>query len=672
MKKTILFVDNTEDFLDVHAKLLEYRGYDVIRATTVAEAEGKLKQFNVQLAVLDIRLEDEDDPLDISGLALAKNKYYHYLPKIILTAYPSWEYAEIALGAGLRGLGVVKMALKDDGTDEILDAVDRAFAEHVPVNWSLIVRGSESSLLTLPHLVSSISPAVAGKQLTLRAAEVQELLSRLFLEHDEVFVDRMVAQASGRVWLVVSAFSKHGDEQQYLVALGKRPLITQDLSKFNQFIPQNNNHFPVIQWQGETVHYAGYALVLPGISDLDDVATLLHFYHHHPLEQLTEVLKQLFEGILTPWYQASRAWEDAKGLSQLHELWLKSIDKEQTEADLASIIRSICDQAQTLGLARLDYSPQRLTLHLPQTEPIVLPNPVTALSQTQLDTTEPILYGTSHGKLDGTAVLTDTQNNCWIIDYAHVNRGPLLQDFVCLEAAIKYDMLIMLDFSQRYKMEKYLLAASRLDDDIAIEDVATENVATENVVPEIAKAVKAIAFVRKQAAKIGIKMTHYHLGQMLHTLGRLLTYQPGVRHTRRELMPYLHTLVSAAMIQQKLIAPSRPDLPTQAIYGLWIDEEKQEVWVEGQIKEDLTTQEYELLYFLYKRAEESCSRELILKEVFEIEYSPDMLPQQRKSYSDPRINSAISRLRKKIEPDPDNPKYIISVWGSGYKLNLEA
>jgi DNA-binding response OmpR family regulator len=34
--------------------------------------------------------------------------------------------------------------------------------------------------------------------------------------------------------------------------------------------------------------------------------------------------------------------------------------------------------------------------------------------------------------------------------------------------------------------------------------------------------------------------------------------------------------------------------------------------------------------------------------------------------------SFISKLRKKIEPDPDNPVYILTVRGVGYRFNGEA
>lgn len=33
------------------------------------------------------------------------------------------------------------------------------------------------------------------------------------------------------------------------------------------------------------------------------------------------------------------------------------------------------------------------------------------------------------------------------------------------------------------------------------------------------------------------------------------------------------------------------------------------------------------------------------------------------------LTSFIQKLRKKIEPFPDSPQYILTVWGVGYKFN---
>lgn len=42
------------------------------------------------------------------------------------------------------------------------------------------------------------------------------------------------------------------------------------------------------------------------------------------------------------------------------------------------------------------------------------------------------------------------------------------------------------------------------------------------------------------------------------------------------------------------------------------------------------------------------------------------------SFDDSNIMSFISKLRKKIEPDPEHPFYILTVRGVGYRFNREA
>ncbi len=73
----------------------------------------------------------------------------------------------------------------------------------------------------------------------------------------------------------------------------------------------------------------------------------------------------------------------------------------------------------------------------------------------------------------------------------------------------------------------------------------------------------------------------------------------------------------------------------------------------------LTPKEYDILYFLANNRGEIFTKEQIYRAVWEDEYLMD----------DSNIMSFIRKLRKKIEPNPDAPKYIITVWGIGYKFN---
>lgn len=73
----------------------------------------------------------------------------------------------------------------------------------------------------------------------------------------------------------------------------------------------------------------------------------------------------------------------------------------------------------------------------------------------------------------------------------------------------------------------------------------------------------------------------------------------------------------------------------------------------------LTPKEYDILYFLASNQGEIYTKEQIYKAVWDDEYLMD----------DSNIMSFIRKLRKKIEPNPDSPKFILTVWGIGYKFN---
>lgn len=73
----------------------------------------------------------------------------------------------------------------------------------------------------------------------------------------------------------------------------------------------------------------------------------------------------------------------------------------------------------------------------------------------------------------------------------------------------------------------------------------------------------------------------------------------------------------------------------------------------------LTPKEFDILYFLAKNKGEVFTKEQIYQAVWDDEYIMD----------DSNIMAFIRKLRKKIEPNPDAPEYILTIWGIGYKFN---
>ena len=97
---------------------------------------------------------------------------------------------------------------------------------------------------------------------------------------------------------------------------------------------------------------------------------------------------------------------------------------------------------------------------------------------------------------------------------------------------------------------------------------------------------------------------------------------------------------------------------------LRVDVESGNVWVEGRPIEPLTKLEYRLLRLLYENANKLCDKYRIVKEVWGEDYIDQV--------DDSRIEKLVSRLRRKIEPDPAHPQFIITVRGRGYKLRSKA
>jgi len=92
--------------------------------------------------------------------------------------------------------------------------------------------------------------------------------------------------------------------------------------------------------------------------------------------------------------------------------------------------------------------------------------------------------------------------------------------------------------------------------------------------------------------------------------------------------------------------------------GLQIDPDAHRVWKDGA-EIELTPTEYDLLNTLSRHHRRVLSRQQLIEHVWGYDYFGD----------DRIIDVHIRRLRLKIEDDPQEPQYIITVRGAGYRFD---
>lgn len=83
--------------------------------------------------------------------------------------------------------------------------------------------------------------------------------------------------------------------------------------------------------------------------------------------------------------------------------------------------------------------------------------------------------------------------------------------------------------------------------------------------------------------------------------------------------------------------------------------------VRGEEEIFLTPKEFDILLFLARNRGEVFTKEQIYHAVWDRAYL----------IVDSNIMAFIRKLRKKIEPYPDDPRYILTIWGIGYKFTDE-
>jgi hypothetical protein len=405
----------------------------------------------------------------------------------------------------------------------------------------------------------------------------------------------------------------------------------------------------------ETMHFAAVAYALPK-ANLEQVQTFEAFYRTNKASQIRAALEHLFQSTLAAWHQGGRILEQTKSLGQLYCKGLNLSREEITQEELQRRMQALAREAFSLGPTTMELSAHELALRFPNDVTVSYPNPIPHVYEEAAGGGPPVVCRISTGTLTGDNILVDQDGRTWLTDFAQAGPAPILWDFVSLEATIRFDLVESTNLQALHEFERRLVTPAQLNDRLDTQDVD----------PQFRKALGVIQEIRRLAfSSAGGDPIPYYEGLLFRAISDMAGYAPDIRYTSQELARLVHALLAAAMIWGKITQMAEEPSPggsPPTVRGIEIDEANHQVWVEGR-RVALSSSEFDLLLYLYNHAGQLCTRRSIVEEGLEGKYL-----ENRQEAS--RINTIMGRLRKKIEPDPDHPRYIRTIRGKGYMLSL--
>ncbi|KAA3665124.1 MAG: DNA-binding response regulator [Chloroflexi bacterium] len=644
----VLIADNLPEFLHTRAEFLQKAGYDVLLAETPEETVDLLDTHHIHIAILDIRMRDNDDEKDISGITLAKDPRFRHIPKIILTNFPVYKHVRDVLGPSFASNlpPAVDFIAKNEGAEAMVRAVQQTEEKHVKINRHLQFKWD--SYLSFAQLLLMLKPIVDETFRNEHIQMVEDLFRQLFYRYVHVSFGPMLRHESERLLLTLSAFDASDRETQYLVSFGCLEAVVREESRYQHDVPEQARSSLDRYQTVHSRHYAAIAYTFNG-GDLEQTQSLRNLLRQHDSERILLGLTHLYQSHLPLWHDRGRAYLDDSPLVSFFSERLADV------GDLQEKIESICRQLLSMNLADIFFKPANLVFQVGNGGK-VLPNPIAYAAKLSEIPLTAVHWGSTNNQVTIDTVLFDKQGKPWLIDYAYAGQAPLLIDFVSLEMSILSEVLPQLDLLTAFQVEELLLTSNSLD----------EPIDPSNLPQQAHFLITALTHIRQAAARrAGCDLTAYETGRFVVAMQTLAQFNSHERYRRTPLRPFLNALLTASLSSQKLWIPTPPVAMPSGETGLWVDMSNEIVWVSGQPIE-LTVQEYQIISFMYQRAGQLCERREIVEHALGERYDETF------GQDESRLNSAMSRLRQKLEPDPAHPQFLKTVRGRGYRLDLPA
>jgi CheY-like chemotaxis protein len=534
----ILIVDNDARTRRAYQELLKHWEYQPILADGDAkllleDAQAKARNHRCQLALMDMRLIDDFDDDDKSGLELIPK----LKPASCIMVSARANLADAREGEEKGAAGFVG---KGEGPKALQEKLEREAQKICAQKKGLSIEpveilGRLASTLLGNHIPRQYHDQIADA--FLRLFPDAQLLRVEKVGTSHISSDLLTVPRPRSVILKVY----EDDRQPVIVKLARVHKVKRELRNFREYIEGRlfGNFVPVLRRECVLWDIGGLKLSYVGTID----QTFSNFFRTNRVGRIRQSLTNFFKNTWSPYYE------------------------QPTEARNVSLFDLYCQVWEMDWVERIqrfqDFHPEDV-MGRERWEQAQAPNPIEWVKENILNGRDASIVeytktAITHGDLHGDNILVDTNNNIWVVDFERTGPGHILQDFIELESDIINRLPCTAENFPAFL--SICIAACEQNEIKGME--LTESVEAQT---EMKKAMLTISHLRSLARECtGLSdARQYLLGLLFNTLFRATISTSNQRKNSQQ-----RALMLAGIICHRLEHWGEPWPPTQWLHFLY-------------------------------------------------------------------------------------------------------
>lgn len=491
----ILLVENDKRVRESYQELLRYWGYSPILATgegkaLTRDAIAKARKYHCILALIDLRLTDDFDEDDTSGLKLAEA--IGPIRSIILSGFPN----QTILLEMLDNHKDIPFLRKSDSPEKIKKALD--------IEVEKVCASQRGLQITPNDLLDQIALTTFGALIEDYPDQIADILAQLFPGAKNLKIEKLDssltyshASTVPRPQSVVLRVYEE-DYEPVVVKLARAEKIGVEVDRYEKHIARKIGGNFIAKLERYILLWDVGGALYSYIGDFD-VKTFSRYYEEHSFEEIKVCLESFFTVSWGRHYERRQPYQNVSLFDLYTETWGNWYDKRVKNF-------STRDFWVNEGMHKHMFLPDPIEWFKTK----IAENPEMDVSR--VEQTERAI---THGDLHGDNLLVDSHRNAWVIDFERSGDGHALQDFVELEA----DIINRLEAHSEY-INTYLQMGIAIAGKTSLGPLSEEEIQSQEA--GMQKFLQTISLLRSLALKCtGIQdARQYVLGLLFNTLFR--------------------------------------------------------------------------------------------------------------------------------------------------------